>query len=279
MHYRYSWLLIAAMVFFSCKKDKDPFGAGGPATPPVVTPPPASPAILLKEITVPGVAAPYFFEYDSLKRIKSVIVASGIHLYAVTYNNQRIAGIRNNTMVNKDSLQYVYDNAGRVATVIYINEAGSIFRRAFFTYNGQQLLKIEWEVNDGSSAIIARVMEMIYHPDGNLLEIRDNKGPQWSIVPGDYLTRFEKYDNKVNVDGFALIHDDIDHLLLLPGVRWQKNNPARVTRRGAGLNTIADYNYTYNNVNAPLSRSGTVTITSGPNAGQSFPTNTSYSYY
>lgn len=278
MHYRYSWLLAAAMIFFSCKKDKDPGSPGAPATPPVVMPPVAS-APLLREITVPGVAAPYFFEYDAAKRIKSVIVASGIRIYAVSYSNQRIAGIRNNTMVNKDSLHYVYDNAGRVATVIYINEAGSIFRRAFFTYNGQQLVKIEWEVNNGGGATIARVMEMLYHPDGNLLEIRDNKGPQWSALPGDYLTRFEKYDNKVNVDGFALIHENIDHLLLLPGVQWQKNNPARVTRRGAGLNTIADYTYTYNAANAPLSRSGTVTITSGQNAGQSFPTNTVYSYY
>lgn len=282
MHYRYIWLLATAMIFFSCKKHKEFSRPGGSPQPPVVTPPPPpSPvfSVLLKEITVPNVAAPYFFEYDSEKRIKAAIVASGIRIYEVTYTNNRIAEIRNNTMVNKDRLQYMYDNTGKVSTVAYINEAGTIFRRAFFTYNGQQLVKIEWEVNSSNAPTPGRVMELIYQPGGNISEIKDSRKPQWSMLPGDYNTRFEQYDNKTNVDGFALIHEDIDHLLLLPGIQWQKNNPGRVIKTGAGLNTRAGYNYTYDSAGRPLSRTGTMTITSGQNAGQSFPTNTFYSYY
>jgi hypothetical protein len=46
---------------------------------------------------------------------------------------------------------------------------------------------------------------------------------------------FEQYDNKVNVDGFSLIHDDFfDHLVLLPGVQLQKGNPGRQTGRMRG---------------------------------------------
>jgi hypothetical protein len=223
--------------------------------------------------------APYFFEYDSAKRIKAALVASGIRIYEVTYANNRISEIKNNTMVNKDRLQYVYDNSGKVAMIVYINEGGAIFRRAFFTYNGQQLIKIEWEVNSSSGPTLGRVMELIYQPDGNVMEIRDSKKPQWSMLPGNYSTRFEQYDTKANVDGFALIHDDIDHLLLLPGIQWQKNNPGRVIKSGDGLNTRAKYNYAYDATGRPASRTGMMTIMSGPNAGVSFPTNTFYSYY
>jgi len=102
-----------------------------------------------------------------------------------------------------------------------------------------------------------------------------NNGQQETTV----ITRFEQYDDKVNVDDFNLLHNDFfDDLLLLPGIRLQKNNPGRETLTAFESYTV-NYTYTYNDKKAPLTRSGDLLYTTGPNAGKRFQDNTSYSYY
>ena len=60
---------------------------------------------------------------------------------------------------------------------------------------------------------------------------------------------------------------------------WQKGNPARVTRTGDGLNYVVDYTYTYDDKKRPLAKTGDVTFTNGPTAGQKFQTLSVFSYY
>ena len=69
------------------------------------------------------------------------------------------------------------------------------------------------------------------------------------------------------------------NLLLLPGVRLQRGNPARVTRTGDGVNFIVDYSYTYDDGKRPLAKSGDLTITNGADAGRTFQLRTEFSYY
>ena len=103
-------------------------------------------------------------------------------------------------------------------------------------------------------------------------------------IPGspavNFTDRFEQYDDKVNVDGFGLLHDEFfDHLFLLPGIQLQKNNAVKEIRTGDGQNYEATYNYTYNDKKAPVQKTGTLVYTSGPEAGRSFPLNSVFSYY
>ena len=96
----------------------------------------------------------------------------------------------------------------------------------------------------------------------------------------NYADLFEQYDTGTNVDGFSLLHDDFfDHLVLLPEVQLQKGNPRRVTRSGTQETFVVDYSYSYDGNNRPLTRSGQVTITSGPHTGQQFQTSAVYTYY
>ena len=91
---------------------------------------------------------------------------------------------------------------------------------------------------------------------------------------------FELYDDKINVDGFGLLHTEFfDHLILLPGAPLQKGNPARVTHTGDGDNYRVDYSYSYDETNRPLNKSGAATFTTGPLAGRTFATLSVFSYY
>ncbi|MEO5562421.1 MAG: hypothetical protein ABIR18_03275 [Chitinophagaceae bacterium] len=130
----------------------------------------------------------------------------------------------------------------------------------------------------GPILTIEREIKFTYYPDGNLMQMTDDR----KQLPLIFIYRFDQYDNKINTDAFTLIHndnDDNDHVLLLPELQLQKNNPGKMIRTGDAPNYNVDYTYTYSGQNAPLSRKGEVTITSGANPRQKFQTNTAYSYY
>ena len=138
---------------------------------------------------------------------------------------------------------------------------------------------IEWERKENAGYALERTLAFVYRADGNLLEMTDHRLPLTGQAEAFYESRFEEYDTKLNVDGFSLVHDNNDHLLLLPGVVLQKNNPSRLIFTGTGINYTLDYTYTYNDKNAPLTKLGDGVFTNGSAAGQRFQTNASYSYY
>ena len=124
-------------------------------------------------------------------------------------------------------------------------------------------------------------MSLSYYPNGNLLEITEYRpaidGLQTEATTVD---RFEQYDDKINVDGFSLIHDDFfDHLVLLPGVQLQTGNPAKQTRTGDGTNFTVTYSYLYDDKNRPLTKTGDLTLLNGADAGRRIQTSTVFSYY
>lgn len=69
------------------------------------------------------------------------------------------------------------------------------------------------------------------------------------------------------------------HMLLLPGVRLQKNNPLRHIRSGSGIHYEINYNYIYNDLKRPVQKTGDAVFTNGPDAGLHFQTNPSFTYY
>lgn len=248
----------------------------------ITAPPPPAASVLLKDIVIPHLPSPYYhFEYDGQGKVSSVSFASGLTTYNVTYAAGRISEARNNTIVNHDRLVYVYDDAGRVASIRETDETGVVFTVLFFTYAGDKLTKLERDRRVTGGFIIDKTMSLSYSADGNLFELTEHRPAIDGLQTETTITdRFELYDTGINVDAFGLIHDDFfDHLVLLPEVQLQKSNPRRVSRTGDADNFTVDYTYTYDARNRPLASSGDLNFTTGPSAGQHFQVGSLFSYY
>lgn len=267
-------IMVATLVLIlSCKKE---------ITSPDPAPIPPSPEpILLKDIVMPNLPSPYYhFEYDNSGKAVFASFASDFTRYDILYSNGRISEMKNNILVNKDRLLYSYDDAGRVTEIRYTDSTGLVYTKLLFTYQGQQLAEEDRIRKSGTDFITDRTLNFSYGPDGNLSFLIHHYLPfngQGEVIYTDYFTL---YDDKPNADGFSLLHDEFfDHLVLLPGVTLQKNNPGKETRTGDAVNYEVTYSYTYNEKNLPLERKGDFVFTNGPDAGKHYPTNTFFSYY
>lgn len=274
MRPRYLLLSLVAAVLTACQVDP------GPTAPP--TPAPADPVVLLKDIEVQSLPSPYYhFAYDASNRISAVSYASGLRSYDVAYDGDQLREMRNDALGNRDRLSYFYDAQGRVSTVLYADSTGVVFTRISLSYDGPLLTGLRRIHTVDGIAAVEKTMAFSYYPDGNVLEVTEHlpaiAGRQDEAT---FVDRYEQYDDKINVDGFSLIHDDFfDHLVLLPGVQLQKGNPARVIRTGDGINFSIDYRYTYDDQGRPLTKTGAFTLTNGADAGRQFESGTVFSYY
>lgn len=242
---------------------------------------PPPPPVFLKDISFSGLPSPYYhFEYDAHGGISFVSVESGFKKYDMLYLNGRIADIRNNIIINKDTLRYSYNQEGLPTIVNYIDGTG-IFRKCEFSYGDGRLKKMVWALRIGGNFEPERTLNLTYYPDGNVQMIAEVR----HAMPGRpelIINReFSEYDNKINTDGFSLLHDtdNSDHLLLFNHLPIQKNNPAKLLYSGSGLHYQILYSYQYNQKDCPVSRQGQLTMLSGPRKGEQFTSNTSYSYF
>jgi len=271
------YLFVTSLVLLlSCKKDRNSTTIVDPPVPPTRH-------ILLKDITIPNLPSPYYhFEYNADSLVSKADFASGYSIYDVLYNGNKIGEMRNNIVVNHDTLRYSYDNAGKVTMIKFINTSNVIYRLVFFKYNNNLISEIEWDQKQGTTGyLIDRTLSFTFYPDGNAKTITEHRPPM--AGSDDYLSvkTFEQYDDKINVDDFSLIHDAFhDHLFLLQGFKVQKNNPKKESMRvnGSDLYTVT-YTYTYNSDNTPANKAGDFLYLGGQYAGQRFQTNEFYSYY
>src|SRR4051794_2234379 len=250
----------------------------GPTSPP----PPKPAVVLLKEINIPNLPAPFYhFEYDAAADVTVASFASELRRYAVSYAGGRLNAMQNNIVANQDRLAYTYDDASRVREVRYVDAAGVVFTKLHFDYDGQRLVALQRERILNGVVIPDKTMSFAYDARGNVSEVIEHH-PLIAGVQDEttVLDRYEQYDTGINVDAFSLIHTEFfDHLVLLPTVQMQKGNPGRVTRTGDGLNYRVDYTYTYDGQNRPLTKHGEGTIMNGQDTGNSFRTNSLFSYY
>jgi hypothetical protein len=267
-------MLVVTLAAFACRSDTM-------ATAPTSPPPPAA-SVLLKDIVIPLLPSPYYhFEYDTSGRVQAVSFASGLTMYDVTYDGDRIAELRNNIIVNHDRLVYSYDNVGRVSMIRYVDSQGVTFTNVFFSYEGQRLAGVERDRRVDGGFIIDKTMAFAYYSDGNLMDLTEHRPPIAGVQDeATSVTHFEQYDAGTNVDAFGLLHGEFfDHLVFLPGVQLQKSNPRRETRTGDGPNYRVDYTYAYDDRNRPLSKNGDLVILNGADAGKHFQTTSIFSYY
>jgi hypothetical protein len=256
-------------------------GGDTPITNPGEQPPPA---VRLKEIVIDRLPSPYYhFDYDTTGRIAAASYSGGFGTYRVDYAGDRIDRMINSGAAALAHIAYIYDDAGRVGGVKYVDRNGVTFTTVFYTYENGRLTNIERSQRvTAGGMIIDKTMDLAYYPDGNLETITEHRLPIEGVQSdATSITRFEDYDSGINVDGFSLIHDDFfDHLVLLPGDVLQKNNPRRETQTGNGLNYTIAYTYAYDtDGKRPLTKSGELEITSGDKVGQHFATSSVFSYY
>lgn len=272
------WIvLITAMVMVSCKKE---YSSKQPILP--IPPTVQAKKILLKDITIPHLPSPYYhFEYGPDSSVVKASFDSGLTMYDIFYSGGKISEMRNNIIVNHDTLRYLYDNTGKLGLINIINEEGVSYRHVMFLYDGQQVKEIDWDHKvDNVGFLIDRKLTFNYFPDGNVKEISEHIPDDGQGQEYNSLTQYDQYDDKINVDDFMLTHEGInDHLFLFSGFRLQKNNPGREIRTGDGVNYIINYTYNYNMDGAPLIKMGDLLWTKGPDVGTTFQTTTNYTYY
>ena len=279
MRHRYLLLFLAVTIMFSCKKEKQTIDQPS-SLPPSPMPLPSF-TLRIKDVVIAHLPSPFYhFEYNAAGNVSFVSYASDFSRYDISYNGDKISEMRNNILVNKDRLQYFYDNAGRVNAVTYADSTGQVYTRINLTYDGSKLIKMQRERKIGSDFLVNKTITMFYYADGNLLNLTVHYPAIAGQNESTYTDWYEQYDNKINAEGFSLLHDEFfDHLVFLPGVQLQKNNPGNITRTGDGNNYKVDYTYTYNDRSAPLTKSGDFVYTSGSAKGQRFQLSSTYSYY
>ena len=281
MNTKYLLWVCFALLVISCRKGTGP--ADAPKQP---DPLPADiPSVQLKDMSVSSLPSPhYHFSYNDSGYITQVSHASGLTFYDISYTGGKISKIETNKDlpfdINKDRLEYEYSN-GYPVVIRVTDKNGVFYRKCSLTFQpSHQLQKLTWEVNMGTGFTLEQTLEFSYYPDSNLKEIAFHDypvGPQTELI---YTNRFENYDNKVNADGFSLLHTHLHHPIFLPAIKLQLNNPGKDIRTGTKtLSYEANYTYTYDSAGRPLVKSGPIKWTAPQGGSGEFQSVTTFSYY
>ncbi len=268
-------LLLVTLVIILLSCHKEPMNHPDP-------PPGKAAPVKLKDINIRYLPSPYYhFEYNDTGNITLANFSSGLRNYNVSYSGKNIVSMENTIDPNnKVRLEYEYSN-GDLLVVRVKNNNGVTIRHCIFSYSAShQLQQLDWDVSDGNIGFFFEQRLMFsYYPDGNLMEIITHNYPVGSQTEATYTDRFENYDDKVNVDGFSLLHTNPHELILVPATKLQMNNPRRNIRTGDGINYEIEYTYTYDAKGRPLLKTGDVKFTNGTSSGQHFESQATFSYY
>ena len=282
MYYKHLLLLLITAAMFSCKKYQGQYDSIPPPQPISMSPVAPVPTVQLKDVILDHLPSPYYhFEYNSSGNVSFVSFASDLTRYDIQYDGNRIIEMRNNILVNKDRLHYLYDFAGRALGINYADSNGIVYTRVNLKYDeSSKLIKLERQRKSGADFVTSKTMIISYYPDGNLMDLTVHY-PALAWQPESaYTDHYEQYDNKLSIENFSLLHDEFfDHFVFLPGVQIQKNNPGKVTRTNNFNNYQVTYTYAYGDHGEPLTKSGDLVFTSGPNIGQRFQLSSVYTYY
>src|SRR5689334_4476402 len=102
------------------------------------------PTVRLKEIVIDRLPSPYYhFDYDATGRITAASYSGGFGSYEVRYTGDRIDRMINSGAAALAHIQYIYDDAGRVGGVKYVDRNGVTFTTVFYTYENGRLTNIE----------------------------------------------------------------------------------------------------------------------------------------
>jgi hypothetical protein len=271
---KYTLTVIIAIcaLFHACKKTDDP-------RVPHVPNPPGTKVGLLKDINVQSLPSPYYhFDYTDEGVTTGVSFASGFFIYELSYVNGRLDKMVN--LPNNNALVYEYNN-GKVISIRVRRPDKSIVYHYTFDYNSKSLLtQIRYYLAgaSGADSILFKKVLFSYYNDDNL-----ERYEKYVDVTGQNLElavteKYSDYDQGKNVDGFRHYKDFFDHVLHLPDVRFQKNNPRKIVITGQQTDYEVNDTWTYQN-DLPVSKQSKIRETRGANAGREINSGTTFSYY
>lgn len=266
--------VIVISVLASCKKDD---------VQPVYTPtPPLDDArnILLKTVVEERLPNPlYKFVYDAGNYVTEINYADGFNIYAVTYENKRVKKLVNS--FNHNEMRYFYDN-GQVTRIEEFNAINIKLMEYTLGYNtAGKLVQVTWkDYRNNPAGSVYKQEKLFYHTDNNLARLELYYSANGDGVLELLNTKeFSDYDDKVNVSDFYLLEEFFDSFLFLPQVKLQVNNPRREKIFSSVNAYEINYTYQFNSSNLPVTKSVSMTQTSGTNAGQAAQFTHQYTYY
>ena len=271
---RYALSCILAFLFLSqpgCKKSNDPV--------PVPEPPPATGELRLKDYVVSNLPSPYYsFDYSTDNRVSKINFASSLFQYSLSYEAGKLTRLVNEP--NGDRLEYRY-LLGRVSSIEQFESSAGRREWSYqFTYDPDGKLTIaRWFqiVNNGADSIARRVALLSYQGENliDLFNFRENQNGELALSSH---INFGNFDDKTNVESFGLLKDFFEHLLFLPGVTLQKNNPRISHILGEQSDFEVQYTYTYQST-VPVSKISRIEQVRGTQTGKVTVGNTVYHYF
>jgi hypothetical protein len=226
--------------------------------------------VKLKEIITENEPTPSFtFTYDDSGYVSTAGFAGELMTYRYFYKNQRIDSV-STSATNGTYLLYRYTGAF-VSKVEQHDRNGLALTVAILYDRFNRVSSMEWRpVSSGT----AKTTTFDYYGNGNLHAMKTYYPATGTIS----LTTYQAYDNKKNVDGFAVFKDFFDHIVLLPSVRLQHNNPTKISMLRGNNRIEVQNEYTYSD-DLPIQQRSTAQISDGSGKEQTLTTFTSFNYY
>lgn len=227
--------------------------------------------VRLRELSIQNSPTPYYgFTYDDSGYVTSLNFASGLCIYFYFYKNGRIDSARTSL---PDSTYLLYRYTGdQVSSVLEYGLTG-LRQTTFIRYDNKgRVSRMEWRPI--STTLFEKTKEFTYYDNGNLSRMTST----YPATGNTSIVAFEAYDDKRSVDGFDVYKEFFDHMIFLPTVRFQINNPTRM-KLITGINErMVQQSYVYRD-SLPLERNAAMQVTAGPSSGQSLTSRTTFSYY
>lgn len=227
--------------------------------------------VRVKEIVVRNSPSPYYhFTYDDSGYVTTLRYSDDLYVYDYFYKNRRIDSV---TTSSTDARYLLYRyNDHKVTSVLQYDNTGLRQTVSIKYDNRNRVIRMEWQPT--SSPPFEKFTEFEYYDNGNVSHMKTTYPASGTTSTVTY----EAYDNKMNVDGFGIYQDFFDHLIFLPAVKFQQNNPTRMKVVSGPNERTIQHDYTYQG-SLPIQRNSTTQVTSGPGSGQNFTAQTTFSYY
>lgn len=244
--------------------DKDDPGAGGKPVTDRFT-------VLLREVNVRQSASPfYYFRYDDSGYVTQLSYAEDMYVYHYYYKQGRIDSV---TSSSTDARYFLYRyTSQRVSRVEQFDDQG-LRLTVFIRYDERGRVKqMYWQ--PASSQPAEKHTVFTYYGNGNLKHL-ENTFPATAQTT---IVEFDAYDEGKAVDDFGVYKGFLEHLILLPGVRFYYNNPTRVKESNGVDVRLTSLQYQYRG-SLPVEKRSATQVIEGPSAGTSYSGFTAYTYY
>ncbi|WP_276479652.1 hypothetical protein [Paraflavitalea pollutisoli] len=255
--------LILSLLFTCCGKN--------PGEPPGSKPVTDRYTVLLKAINVRQTASPFYhFTYDDSGYVTRISYNEDLHVYHYYYKGGRIDSV---TSSSTDARYFLYRySRQQVSEVLQYDDTG-LRLKVLVRYDAKgRVSRMDWQPT--GSGPDEKHSVFTYYDNGNLQRV-ENTYPATAQVT---VVDFEAYDNGKAVDDFGICKGFLEHLVLLPGVRFYHNNPTRVKETNGVDVRMITLQYQYQG-SLPVEKRSATQVTGGPATGDHYTGLTSYTYY